>query len=67
MAKDVKNSSDDAHFIRVLLQYNLSKRTQLNANIVSLKNKGSAMESFYGINGPGKTQNVYALGMSHSF
>ena len=67
VAKDVKDSSDDAHFIRLLLQYNLSKRTQLNANIVSLKNKGSAMESFYGINGPGKTQNVYALGMSHSF
>jgi len=65
--RDLKDSSADSHFLRLLAKYNFSKRTQVNANVVVLKNKGSAVESFYGIDGPGKSQSVFALGLSHVF
>lgn len=67
VAQDVKNSGNDTHFFRLLGKYNLSKRTQLNANAVLLKNKGSATESFYGITGPGLKQTVLGVGISHFF
>jgi predicted porin len=67
VARNLKDSSDDSHFIRLLGKYNLSKRTQLNANIVTLKNKGTAVESFYGIDAPGGKQTVLGVGVSHSF
>ena len=66
VAQDVKNSPSDTHFFRLLAKYNLSKRTQLNANAVMLKNKGTASENFgYGI--VGSKQNVFTVGMSHFF
>lgn len=67
VAQDVKNSGNDTHFFRLLGKYNLSKRTQLNANAILLKNKGSATESFYGITGPGLKQTVFGVGISHFF
>ena len=67
VARDVKASPDDSHFIRLLATYSLSKRTLLNANLITLKNKAGAMQNFYGISGPGKTQNVVAAGISHTF
>lgn len=67
VARDLKNSSNDSHFIRLLARYNLSKRTQLNANLIQMKNKGTAVESFYGLDAPGATQNVIGVGVSHSF
>lgn len=67
VTRDLKDSSDDSNFFRVLGKYNLSKRTQLNANAIVLKNKGAATESFYGISGGGLKQTVFGVGMSHAF
>ncbi len=67
VARDLKSSSNDSHFFRVLGKYNLSKRTQLSANVVLMKNKGTASESFYGLSTPGADQNVFTLGLSHAF
>jgi predicted porin len=69
VARDVKSSADDSHFIRLLATYALSKRTILNANLIQMKNKGVADEKFYGVAGAvtGKTQNIVAAGISHSF
>ena len=67
VARDLKSSSNDSHFFRVLGKYNLSKRTQVNANVVAMKNKGTATESFYGLAAGAKSQNVFTLGLSHSF
>jgi predicted porin len=67
VARDLKSSGNDSHFFRVLGKYNLSKRTQLNANVVLMKNKALAAESFYGLSAPGAKQNVFTLGLSHAF
>jgi general bacterial porin, GBP family len=67
VTRDVSNSSNDSDFLRLLGKYKLSKRTELNANVVMLKNKALAAEGFYGISAPGASQDVISVGMSHAF
>lgn len=66
-AKDQLDTDNDAHFWRVQAAYSLSKRTSFIANIVALKNKGTSSEHFYGSGAAGRDQNVFSLGMRHSF
>jgi GBP family porin len=63
----VRSTSNDSHFIRASAEYNLSKRTQIFANIVGLKNKGTASQAFYGNGAPGRDQNVFSLGLRNLF
>lgn len=65
--RDLKDSSADSHFIRLLGKYAFSKRTQLNANVVYLKNNAGAAENFYTLNGTGRNQKVFGVGLSHFF
>jgi len=67
VAKDQLDSDNDAHFWRVQVAYSLSKRTSVFANVVALKNKGTASERFYGSGAPGQNQNVFSVGYRHSF
>jgi predicted porin len=67
-AMDRKNSPNDANFVRVVGVYNLSKRTNLNANLIHLKNKGASNIGLFGAAvAPGNSQNVVTLGIAHSF
>jgi predicted porin len=70
--KDVKDSGDDTWFVRLRAAYAFSKRTSLNANVIHLKNSGSANFAFVtagnGFAGtPGQKQNLFTLGITHSF
>ncbi|MGY4830935.1 porin [Sphaerotilaceae bacterium SBD11-9] len=67
VARDLKDSDADSAFFRVLLKYNLSKRTQLNANLIYLKNEDGASQSFYGLKAVGDSQTVIGAGLSHFF
>jgi len=67
VARDLKDSDADSSFIRLLLKYNLSKRTMLMANLIYLKNEDGASQSFYGIKAAGDSQTVIGAGISHSF
>lgn len=65
--RDQKNTANDSSFIRLQGDYKLSKRTAIFANIVALKNKGSANQKFYGNGAAGLDQNVYSVGIRHWF
>ena len=70
--KDVRDSADDTWFVRLRASYAFSKRTSLNANVIHLKNKGAADFAFVTANNgftgtPGQKQNLFTLGMTHSF
>jgi GBP family porin len=65
--RDQLKTRDDSYFVRLQGTYQLSKRTALFANLVTMKNKGTANQKFYGNGAPGQDQNVYSLGIRHSF
>lgn len=67
VARDQEGTDNDSHFIRLRGAYKLSKRTSLMANAITLRNKGTASERFYGDGAPGRGQNVFSVGMIHSF
>ena len=67
VARDQVGTDNDSHFPRLQGTYFLSKRTALYANIVLLKNKGSANQRFLGTGAPGQTQDIYGVGIRHSF
>ncbi|HET7795960.1 MAG TPA: porin [Rhizobacter sp.] len=67
VARDLKDSDADSAFIRLLLKYNLSKRTLLTANLIYMKNDDGASQSFYGLKAVGDSQTVVGAGISHSF
>lgn len=67
VGRDQVDTSNDSHFFRVQAQYFLSKRTSFLANVVALKNKGTASEHFYGDGAAGKDQSVFSLGLRHMF
>lgn len=67
VARDLKRSGDDTHFIRLVADYALSKRTGLTANLIYLKNRGQAAERFYGDGSPGQSQSVVTVGLRHNF
>ncbi|TCP02765.1 putative porin [Caldimonas thermodepolymerans] len=67
VARDLKGSGDDSHFIRLVGDYSLSKRTGFTANVIYLKNRGDAAEAFYGEGAPGQSQTVFTVGVRHSF
>lgn len=65
--KDVKDSPDDTQYFRFRGGYALSKRTSLNANLIFLKNSGAAKFVWYGAGKEGQKQNIFTLGITHSF
>lgn len=65
--RDQSGTPDDSAFVRLQGIYQLSKRSALFVNLVSLKNEGRAAEKFYGNGAPGRTQNVTSLGIRHGF
>jgi general bacterial porin, GBP family len=65
--RDQKGTDNDSHFVRLQADYSFSKRTSVFANIVQLKNKGTASEKFYGSGAPGQNQNVFSLGIRNWF
>lgn len=65
--RDQSGTPDDSAFWRIGADYYLSKRTSLMANIVSLDNKGAASQRFYGNGGAGLDQNVFSVGIRHTF
>jgi len=70
--KDVDKSADGTGFTRVRASYALSKRTSLNANLIFLRNMGSADFAFVtegnGFSGlPGQKQTLVTAGITHSF
>ena len=67
VARDQRGTDNDSHFIRLKAAYALSKRTSLIANAITLRNKGTASEHFYGDGAPGQTQNVMSVGLVHTF
>jgi len=67
IARDQVGTDNDSHFARLQGNYFLSKRTALYANIVLLRNKGSASQRFVGTGAPGQGQDVYGVGLRHSF
>lgn len=68
-ARNVKNSGDDSSFVRLLGQYYISKRTSFNVNVVLLKNKGQAAQTVAGVGtiNAGTNQNLFSLGIRHTF
>ena len=67
IARDQRGTDNDSAFWRLGADYYLSKRTSLIANLVSLDNKGTASQRFYGSGAPGQDQDVIALGLRHTF
>lgn len=67
VARDQRGTDNDSHFVRLKAAYALSKRTSLIANAITMRNKGTANEHFYGDGAPGQTQNVLSVGLVHSF
>jgi predicted porin len=67
VVRDQRDTDNDSSYWRVGADYYLSKRTSLFANIVALRNKGTASQRFYGNGAPGQDQDVFALGMRHTF
>jgi predicted porin len=67
VARDQRGTSNDSYFVRFLAVYSLSKRTSFNVNLITLHNKGTATEHFYGDGAPGKKQNLVSLGIQHLF
>jgi general bacterial porin, GBP family len=67
IARDQDNTDNDSNFVRLQGIYTLSKRTSVFANIVTLTNDGTANQRFVGTGAAGKGQDVYAIGMKHSF
>jgi GBP family porin len=70
--KEVRHTDDDTSFVRLRATYLLSKRTNLNANLIHSKNSGAADFAFVtngnGFSGlPGQSQSLVTLGISHSF
>jgi predicted porin len=67
VVRDQRDTDNDSSFWRVGADYYLSKRTSLFANIVALRNKGTASQRFYGTGAAGQDQDVFALGFRHTF
>jgi general bacterial porin, GBP family len=67
VARDQSDTDNDSSFWRVGADYYLSKRTSLFANLVALDNKGTASQRFYGLGAAGLDQDVFALGLRHTF
>ena len=65
--RDQQGTGNDSYFVRLQGNYQVSKRTALFANYVTLRNSGTAAERFYGAGAPGVNQNVASLGIRHSF
>ena len=67
VVRDQRDTDNDSSFWRIGGDFYLSKRTSLFGNIVVLDNKGTASQRFYGTGGAGVDQNVFALGVRHTF
>ncbi|WP_028310093.1 porin [Derxia gummosa] len=67
VARNQKGTKNDSYFDRLIVVYQLSKRTDINANLVRMNNSGTASERFYGNGKAGVDQRVIALGMTHTF
>ncbi len=67
VARDQRGTDNDTSFWRIGADYYLSKRSSLFANLVALDNKGTASQRFYGSGAAGQDQNVFALGIRHTF
>ncbi|WP_176256670.1 porin [Derxia lacustris] len=67
VARNQKTTENDSHFERFIVWYLLSKRTDINLNLVHMSNDGSARERFYGSGAAGKGQTVASLGLTHNF
>ncbi|MFT4242833.1 MAG: porin [Acidovorax sp.] len=65
--RDLLDSPDDSYFVRLQGTYQMSRRTALFANLVTLRNQGAAAEKFYGAGAAGRNQNVVSLGIRHAF
>lgn len=63
----VKNSDNATEYLRFQGYYKLSKRTTLNANLIFLKNSGTASFAWYGTGFPGQKQNIVTAGITHAF
>lgn len=67
VARDQKGTPNDSSFVRLGAEYFLSKRTALIANLVRMRNEGTASQRFYGLGAAGYDQNVYSVGLRHAF
>jgi general bacterial porin, GBP family len=67
VVRDQKDSGNDSSFWRIGADYYLTTRTSLFGNFVALDNKGTANQRFYGNGAAGVDQNVFALGVRHTF
>lgn len=70
--RDLRDSPNDTSYVRLRGVYALSKRTSLNANLIFLRNTGTANFAFItdgnGFNGaPGQKQRILTTGITHSF
>lgn len=65
--RDQKSTPDDTSIDRFVASYRCSKQTIAFLNLVSVRNKGVAAQRFYGSGAAGVDQNIYSLGLQHSF
>lgn len=67
IGRNQHGTADDSKFIRLQGTYAVSKRTSVYANLVSLSNDGAAAQKFVGTGAAGKGQDVFGVGIKHSF
>lgn len=67
VVRDQRNTDNDSKFVRLGAEYSVSKRTIVFANLVGLRNDGTAAAAFYGSGAAGQDQNLFSLGLRHMF